>query len=246
VVGYRESRAATQSWREVPHAGVVLVLSLGEPFRVGFGDARPVPLPGFLAGLHDRYAMVESDGRAECVQVNLTLPAAVRLAGIPLAEVANRTVSVDDVLGRWSRELTGRLAETRGWQARLALAENAVARRIREAPPLPGDLALALRRLQASHGATGIARLAQDIGCSRKHLTTRFSERLGLPPKTLARILRFACLTRRLDTEGIAGWADLAAEAGYFDQPHLVREVRAFTGLPPTAWLAQRHVYSTG
>ncbi|MFO1067307.1 MAG: helix-turn-helix domain-containing protein [Geminicoccaceae bacterium] len=230
----------------MPHAGVVLVLSLGEPFRVGFGDGVPEPLPGFMAGLHDRHATVESDGRAECVQVNLTLPAAVRLAGMPLAELANRTVAVDDVLGRWSRELTGQLAETRSWAARLALAEAAVARRIEQAPPLAGDLALALRRLQASDGAAGIAGLAREIGCSRKHLTTRFRAALGLPPKTLARILRFVRLTERLDATGGAGWADLAAQAGYFDQPHLSREVRAFTGLPPGAWLAQRHVYSTG
>jgi hypothetical protein len=32
-------------------------------------------------------------------------------------------------------------------------------------------------------------------------------------------------------------WADLALSHGYFDQSHLVRDVRRFTGLTPTGAL---------
>jgi len=35
-------------------------------------------------------------------------------------------------------------------------------------------------------------------------------------------------------------WASMAAEHGYFDQSHLIRDFRGFTGMTPTGYLARR------
>jgi AraC-like DNA-binding protein len=47
----------------------------------------------------------------------------------------------------------------------------------------------------------GRAELTEELRCSRRHLTSRFREQIGLPPKAFARILRFdkasaACATK--------------------------------------------------
>jgi len=64
----------------------------------------------------------------------------------------------------------------------------------------------------------------------------RFRADVGLPPKSAARVLRFAALVRRLRAGGPAlSWAALAADAGYADQAHLTRDVRRCAGLTPTA-----------
>jgi AraC-like DNA-binding protein len=86
---------------------------------------------------------------------------------------------------------------------------------------------------------------------------------VGFPPKTIARLLRFNRAVRSLDrlsgtrvTElagkpyietrqpddpvvGAIQWADLAADCGYFDQAHLIRDFREFAGLTPEAFLRQ-------
>ena len=245
--GYRERGVEPFVMREVPRGFAVVIIGFGPPFRVGLAErglARAADHRSFFAGAHDRPAIVASTGGSYCLQVNLTLPAAMRMLGMPLHELTNRIVALDDVVGE-APELTERLWQARGWEARFDLLSAWLLARLTAAAGPAPDLEWAWDRLRRD-GAPSIGGLAREIGCSRKHLSTRFRERLGLPPKTLARILRFVRLSERLDAGGGAGWADLAAEAGYFDQPHLAREVRAFTGLPPTAWLAQRHAYSAG
>ncbi|MBS4105074.1 helix-turn-helix domain-containing protein, partial [Tsukamurella paurometabola] len=55
----------------------------------------------------------------------------------------------------------------------------------------------------------------------------------GYGPKTLARIQRFQRVVGPLRAG--RALADIAAAAGYADQAHLPREVRALTGVPPPA-----------
>jgi AraC-like DNA-binding protein len=56
----------------------------------------------------------------------------------------------------------------------------------------------------------------------------------------VARLVRFDGVCRRLDRAGgRLDWALVAAEAGYADQAHLVRDFRQFAGTTPTRFLAR-------
>jgi AraC-like DNA-binding protein len=81
-----------------------------------------------------------------------------------------------------------------------------------------------------------IVTLAEEIGWSRKHLVDRFRSEFGLAPKSLARMMRFHHACRLARTGTSPGWAGIAAESGFADQAHLVREFVALAGEPPTAW----------
>jgi transcriptional regulator GlxA family with amidase domain len=80
--------------------------------------------------------------------------------------------------------------------------------------------------------------IASDIGWSRKHLARRFTNEVGLAPKTLALMLRFhrACGLAR--TGALAGWAAIAVEAGYADQAHLTRDFTLTIGVSPARYAA--------
>lgn len=92
--------------------------------------------------------------------------------------------------------------------------------------------------LQETAGGVRIGKLAGELGCSRRHLAAVFHEQVGLPPKTVARQLRFQSVCRRL-TRDPARWADIAYDAGYCDQAHLNREFRDLAGTTPTDFLAR-------
>jgi AraC-like DNA-binding protein len=81
-----------------------------------------------------------------------------------------------------------------------------------------------------------VASIAREVGWSRKHLARRFADEVGLGPKSVSRIVRFnrAIAASRSGS----GWAGIAADCGYADQAHMVREFRELAGNSPVSWAA--------
>ena len=86
--------------------------------------------------------------------------------------------------------------------------------------------------------ARSIADLAADLGISHGHLDREFTRVVGLSPRTLARVLRVRRLLEQIDVQDRVAWTRLAADLGWYDQAHLVRDVTRHTGVPPSAYVA--------
>lgn len=74
--------------------------------------------------------------------------------------------------------------------------------------------------------------LARSLAMSERTLRRRFDESYGYGPKTLERILRYQRFLR-LSRTSQSSTAVTAAEVGYSDQAHLVRESKRLTGVTP-------------
>lgn len=118
--------------------------------------------------------------------------------------------------------------------ALLALARRGAA----EAHP---DVTHAFGRLLATGGHLPVRALAGETGWSARHLTDRFRVETGLGLKEAARVVRFDRARRRLTPR--TRLADLAADAGYYDQAHLTREFRAMAGCSPSRWLTDEFAF---
>jgi len=147
-------------------------------------------------------------------------------------------VGLDDVLGLEGIALREQLGNARDWSTRFAIAETFVATRLTEARAIQAEIAWAYDRITASGGRMRIASLADRLGWSRKHLAGSFSNAIGVGPKTLSRIVRFN-RALGLSRQGENDWADIAADCGYADQAHLVREFRDLAGQTPTTLSVQ-------
>ena len=229
--GYREDMLAATRRVEVPHPGIVVIVSLGPAIAVK-GRAQT----SFVAGLHEVPVTTEHTGRQLGIQVNFTPLGARMLLGLPMRELTGhgrRPRRAVGARGRGAGRAAGGAARLAGAlrRARRVPARAAVARR----PPAPG------RRLRvvaaaAADGAVPIGALCDELGCSRRHLAARFGEEVGLAPKAMARVLRFNRAVERVRAGD--DLAAVAAACGYYDQSHLTREFGALAGLPPAAYAA--------
>jgi len=243
--GYVERTAWTLAQREVAAPIVPLIINLGAPFRVRLASERAAgdAYGSFVAGLYDGYADVAALGPARCMQIDLTPLGARRFFGLPMSELAGRTVDLALVAGRSTDELAERLDDAAGWTARFRLLDAFVRRRLALAPAPSAAVERAWQRLVASGGLVRIGDLARELGWSRKQQAQRFALEIGVPPKTVARILRFGRARRAL-LNGAAGrdWAGLALDWGYADQAHLIREFQALAGATPRAYARLDHL----
>jgi AraC-like DNA-binding protein len=222
---------------EFPGAKVVVIFDLGPPILVldNRDGHRPCRYPGgFVAGLDDRYTLTEHHGFQRGLQLNLTPLGARLFFDRPMSEIAGRVVQVSDLLPRGHRCATERLESLPDWDARFDFIEQLVADRVGRARTLNPAIVWAYHQIQRSGGTIEMRSLARAVGYSRTHLIALFRDHVGFPPKLVARITRFERLIRHLKVGGGGTWADLAVEFGYYDQAHLIREIRQFTGMTPT------------
>src|SRR5690349_22462503 len=131
MTGYREH--ARGRFRQCEAAPLVmpLIISLGSPFLIALGrepDASDRQ-PSFAAGLYAGPVHIESDGAAECVQVDFTPLGAYRFFGGAVVDLAERLIDIGDLLGRDGRQLREQLGATACWQERFDLIEDFVLRR---------------------------------------------------------------------------------------------------------------------
>lgn len=241
--GYRQLSDVRLRDVHAAFPGAPLILSfVPDPMIVEPTDG--VREPGvhrsFVAGLHDTYSAGAWQGEQYGLQVNFTPVGAYLFLGLPMQEITNRIVEFGDLLGPDGDRLVEQLAATPDWAGRFAAVDAFIGRRIANARrrPAPG-VVWSWRRITESGGGVTVSELAAELGFSRKHLTTLFREQVGLPPKTVARVVRFDRASRAVG-EG-ASWADIAGDHGYYDQAHLIRDFREFSGFTPREYASRRN-----
>jgi AraC-like DNA-binding protein len=239
--GFEETTRSPIRRCEGPGIEIILLLSFGPEWRIGDAIKPSAPWDlhtSFVGGLRKSSVLTEHGGHSYGVQVSLTPTGGHALLGVPMNELAGRTVDLDAILTRDASLLPERLAGLRTWTERFDFLDSNLSARLQDAQPPSGAVVWAWRRLTATHGLVPVGELTRELGWSRKRLGARFREEIGISPKSFAGLLRFERtkkLLKRCDHQGLA---QVALQCGYYDQSHLSHEVHRITGLTPNAYRA--------
>jgi AraC-like DNA-binding protein len=232
---YDERGTAFRRRRELPDGCAVLIFNLGSELRVeqpdgshAFGEGQ-----GFFSGASATYVVTETDGAQTGAQIKFSLLGARLFLGQPLGEFGDALVDCTQAFGHAAAELRDGLAEARSQEERLRLLVHTAELRLRSEDAIAPQLAFAFRRLSCIN--IRISELAQAIGMSREGFSKAFRREFGLSPKTFARVRRFAWALREREHDPSLDGAALAAQCGYVDQAHMIRDFHEFAGSSPCA-----------
>lgn len=234
--------------RVVPDGCIELIVHWGDRVAEVRGSAStrqaPVRQPRTLvAGQRETPLLLLSLGRTGLTAARFTPGGAPACIRDRMDLFRHRTVDLEDV-NVDARELPYRLAEADGPQERMAILEIWLVGCHQPIPLRLQRVESAVVEMRRNAGQCDIQFLAREAGCSRRTLERLFLERVGLTPRALAKILRIQSVLRRLHPESEVSWSGIAADCGYYDQSHLVRDFRRYTGMTPTAWQRQTHEFA--
>ncbi|MFJ3301049.1 DUF6597 domain-containing transcriptional factor [Streptomyces bacillaris] len=91
-------------------------------------------------------------------------------------------------------------------------------------------------RVRTDRSVRRTGQLARDAGLSPRTLQRLFAAYVGVGPKWVVLRYRIHEALERAESDPAVEWARLAADLGYSDQAHLVRDFTATVGVPPTAF----------
>src|SRR5581483_8640951 len=101
----------------------------------------------------------------------------------------------------------------------------------------------ALDIVRWTRGRCAIERVAEELGVSPRHLRRAVEREAGVTLKAYARTMRLMRAVTIADAYPATRpvpWASLAADTGFYDQSHLIRECHDLCGLTPSAILSER------
>lgn len=183
-----------------------------------------------LYGLKTRPLVVHPRVPTDNVSVRFRPGGASRLFPFPAHELTDASVALGELCGRGGTELVERLREAGGPVSRLQLLQEVLLARLPQASG-EGTVDEAIDLVFRSRGRLRVRELARRTGASVRRLERLFRRHLGVGPKRFARIVRFRATLQEL-RKG-RDHARVAVEAGYADQAHMVRELRALGGVTP-------------
>lgn len=231
-----EREVATPDILEVPaNCAVALVLTYGDKLEQVEARDRVAILPSsFVTGPTGQRRTLRLAGRHRIIGVVLKAPAVSTVLDVRGKELLDQRIPLETVLGAAAVELVERVAEARSRGEAVNVLQDILQTRLRTASFQAKRVGAALDYIISSRGAIDVNVLSERVNMSPRQLRRCFKEHLGMGPKRVARIKRFAYVNTLLTRRPHLNWQDVTFLAGFYDQAHFIKEFKQFAGIVPS------------
>jgi AraC-like DNA-binding protein len=194
-----------------------------------------------VSGAYRGSFVIDSEQQASIMGVHFRPGGAFPFLGLPAGELLDAHVDLETLWGPSAVELRERLCAAATPEERFRLLEAALAAHLFRPLEHHGAVSMALAAFGRTDGGARVRDVARRVGLSERRFIQVFTAEVGLTPKLFCRVQRFQRARARVRRATAPDWARLAAACGYFDQSHLIRDFRAFSGLSPTDYLRRQN-----
>ena len=222
----------------LPTGGMDIVFNLHQ-------DSFEVLLPGGLDsvrtegalvhGAQSSYFIIAARARGASAGIHFRPGGGAVLLGLPASELTDQHLALSALWGAHARRLRTQLLECTAPAQIFHAMEQALLERLHrlQTPLVHPAISFALRSFAAPVGSSRVTPIQQATGYSARRFNTLFQQAVGLVPKRFCRIQRLRAVVEQVARGEPIEWAKLAVDNGYFDQSHLNRDFRLFSGVTP-------------
>jgi AraC-like DNA-binding protein len=224
-----------------PRGGFGIVFNFGDKLCM---ETQVVADPIFLDGANSVSRKMGFLGKVELMGIRFYEGGAYPFLGIPLNELCDRLTLLDALDRPGLLRLHARLQEAPSLPARIHLLEEWLLGRLALGKAQNMLIPSSLTMLRQREGRLPIPELARELAISQRQLERLYQSQVGMSPRQYAQLLRVE--RARLALKQMSGQTTttLAADLGYYDQSHFIREFDAVIGMTPYAYMKRNHKQS--
>lgn len=228
--------------RIMPSGTIELVINLHENELRIYDAVQPdrcERFPGALiSGAYRGFFVSDTAEEASIMGVHFKPGGAFPFLGATPGEIADTHLDLETLWGPSAVELREQLCAATTPLERFRLLEAALVARLFR--PVEHHYAVSLA-LDAFEIPLSVRDVARRIGLSQRRFIQIFTAEIGMTPKLFCRVRRFQRVLAFVRQRTAVDWATLAIDCGYFDQSHLIRDFRAFSGFSPADFLRHQN-----
>lgn len=168
-----------------------------------------------------------------------------KLFRIPTHEITDKIFVSQDIFGRHINNFEEQIQQAHTLQQMACITDSflfSFLHKHKKVNHYSDGITAAADALQKQSANLTIRQCAEKTNMSLRTFERKFKNQVGVSPKVYTRVCRFNEALQLKITQPEQHWASIAYQCGYFDQVHLAKSFKAFTGFAPSDFFQNRSI----
>jgi len=226
---------ASQKQRILPDGCIELIFTLGDDIKRYTSEKHFIIQPrAMVLGQISEPFFIEPTGVVDTFAIRFYPSGFAPFTQIPIKDFANKETPISSVFGEAiAKNLESDIANATSTGERIQIVEKFLSIQMRDADVIDSILKSTIDTILLTKGRVAINEILKDELSRRRQLERKFSQRVGISPKQLGRIIRLQETLKMLLSQPAGNLTEIAHENQYFDQSHFIKDFKEFTGVNP-------------
>ena len=197
----------------------------------------------FIISRMSRYMDVQGHSWPGCIAICFFPGAAFHFFQIPMNEVSDMMIGLDDLWKNIAKEMEERVTGAGNSEERVLIIQQYLLKQLAKQKERDRTIEHWLWQVNFFKGQLTVAELSRKVNISERQLGRRFNHSIGLSPKEFTRVNRFIHSLTHLKKYPSISLTEVAYESGYYDQAHFIHDCKKYTGLTPGELTTSGNIY---
>ena len=221
--------------RILPDGCVELIFTLGDDIKRYISEDHFIIQPrAMVLGQISEPFFIQPTGAVDTFAARFYPSGFAPFTEMSINDFANNETPITSVFEEQiAKNLADSIVNATSTEERIQIVEEFLSAQMRDADVIDSILKSTIDTILLTKGRVAINEILKDELPRRRQLERKFSQRVGISPKQLGKIIRLQETLKMLLNRSADNLTEIAYENEYFDQSHFIKDFKEFTGVNP-------------
>lgn len=215
----------------IPDGFPEIIFHFADPYRIELKTEWETQAPSLVAGQITKFFFLENSGQSDILGIKLKPAALTQLFSTDMSLLKDEVISLQDFGNKELHRINLLIRESNDSNDRIKIINDYLIKLPLQINPVEK----AIECIFSSNGMLTVTSICEQCEITERQLERYFKKYIGLSPKFYARLIRFSYIFQ-IAQEKKLSWTEVGLESGFYDQPHFIKNFKAFTGEDPSRY----------